>query len=76
MVTNCRHVCCRACDNGHFPGLPFDAGAGVTGYGSLEADRGGSLLTLRHEQLFAVSARDAHERAWIGTLDKLEAVFA
>jgi len=43
---------------------------------SLKADGGGTLLTLRHEQLFDVPARDAHEHGWIGTLDRLEAYLA
>jgi uncharacterized protein YndB with AHSA1/START domain len=42
----------------------------------LKADGGGTLLTLHHEQLFDVPARDAHEHGWVGTLDKLEAFIA
>jgi uncharacterized protein YndB with AHSA1/START domain len=43
---------------------------------SLKADGGGTLLTLLHEQLFDVPARDAHGHGWIGTLDRLEAYLA
>jgi uncharacterized protein YndB with AHSA1/START domain len=39
---------------------------------SLTPDGDGTLLTLRHEQLFDQAARDGHERGWIGALDKLE----
>jgi uncharacterized protein YndB with AHSA1/START domain len=39
---------------------------------SLRPDGDGTLLTLRHEQLFDQAARDGHESGWIGTLDKLE----
>jgi uncharacterized protein YndB with AHSA1/START domain len=39
---------------------------------SLKPDGDGTLLTLRHEQLFDRAARDGHESGWIGTLDKLE----
>jgi uncharacterized protein YndB with AHSA1/START domain len=39
---------------------------------TLKPDGDGTLLTLHHEQLFDQTARDSHERGWIGTLDKLE----
>jgi uncharacterized protein YndB with AHSA1/START domain len=39
---------------------------------SLKPDGDGTLLTLHHEQLFDQTARDGHERGWIGALDKLE----
>ena len=39
---------------------------------TLKPDGDGTLLTLHHEQLFDQTARDGHERGWIGTLDKLE----
>ena len=42
----------------------------------LKPDGTGTLLTLRHEQLFDAAARDAHEHGWMGTLDRLERVFA
>jgi uncharacterized protein YndB with AHSA1/START domain len=43
---------------------------------SLKAVGGGTLLTLHHEQLFDVPARDAHQHGWIGTLDRLETYLA
>lgn len=42
----------------------------------LKPDGAGTLLTLHHEQLFDVAARDAHQRGWMGTLDNLHRVFA
>jgi uncharacterized protein YndB with AHSA1/START domain len=39
---------------------------------SLQPDGDGTLLTLLHQQLFDQTARDGHERGWIGALDKLE----
>jgi uncharacterized protein YndB with AHSA1/START domain len=42
----------------------------------LKPDGPGTLLTLHHEQLFDAAARDAHEHGWIGTLDRLERIFA
>jgi uncharacterized protein YndB with AHSA1/START domain len=42
----------------------------------LKPDGAGTLLTLHHEQLFDAAARDAHEHGWIGTLDRLERMFA
>jgi uncharacterized protein YndB with AHSA1/START domain len=42
----------------------------------LKPDGTGTLLTLHHEQLFDAVARDAHEHGWIGTLDRLERMFA
>jgi uncharacterized protein YndB with AHSA1/START domain len=41
----------------------------------LKPDGAGTLLTLRHEQLFDAAARDAHEHGWMGTLDKLQRIF-
>jgi uncharacterized protein YndB with AHSA1/START domain len=38
---------------------------------SLEPDGSGTLLTLHHEQLFDLAARDGHERGWTNSLDKL-----
>src|SRR5262245_9173501 len=32
----------------------------------LSSDRDGTLLTLHHEQFFDQTARDGHERGWIG----------
>ena len=43
---------------------------------ALKPDGEGTLLTLRHEQLFDSAARDGHERGWIGALDKLEKYLA
>jgi uncharacterized protein YndB with AHSA1/START domain len=43
---------------------------------SVKADRGGSLLTLVHEQFFDEAARDRHEHGWSGSLDKLERYLA
>jgi uncharacterized protein YndB with AHSA1/START domain len=43
---------------------------------TLKPDGDGTLLTLRHEQLFDQAARDGHERGWIGALDKLEQYIA
>jgi uncharacterized protein YndB with AHSA1/START domain len=37
----------------------------------LEPDGDGTLLTVRHEQLFDAAARDGHERGWTGSLEKL-----
>ena len=42
----------------------------------LKPDGAGTLLTLHHEQLFDTVARDAHEHGWMGTLDKLQRIFA
>jgi len=42
----------------------------------LKPDGDGTLLTLHHEQLFDLAARDGHERGWMGALDKLEKIFA
>jgi uncharacterized protein YndB with AHSA1/START domain len=39
---------------------------------TLQPDGDGTLLTLRHEQLFDQAARDSHEHGWIGMLDNLE----
>ena len=35
-----------------------------------------TFLTLTHEKFFDEAARDGHKRGWIGTLDKLERMFA
>jgi uncharacterized protein YndB with AHSA1/START domain len=35
-------------------------------------DGAGTLLTLRHEQLFDQAAADGHRNGWTGSLDKLE----
>jgi uncharacterized protein YndB with AHSA1/START domain len=43
---------------------------------SLQPDGDGTLLTLRHEQLFDQAAHDGHQRGWIGSLDKLEKLLA
>jgi uncharacterized protein YndB with AHSA1/START domain len=43
---------------------------------SLQPDGDGTLLTLQHEQLFDLAARDGHERGWLGALDKLEKIVA
>jgi uncharacterized protein YndB with AHSA1/START domain len=32
----------------------------------------GTMLTLRHEQLFDEATRDRHQHGWSGALDKLE----
>jgi uncharacterized protein YndB with AHSA1/START domain len=40
----------------------------------LKPDGAGTLLTLHHEQLFDAAARDAHERGWTGTFDKLQRI--
>jgi uncharacterized protein YndB with AHSA1/START domain len=37
----------------------------------IKPDRGGSLLTLTHEQFFDEAARDRHAEGWTGCLDKL-----
>jgi uncharacterized protein YndB with AHSA1/START domain len=42
----------------------------------LKSDGAATLLTLHHEQLFDVAARDAHQHGWSGTLDKLQRSFA
>ena len=42
----------------------------------LQPDGAGTLLTLHHERLFDAAARDAHERGWTGTFDKLQRRFA
>jgi uncharacterized protein YndB with AHSA1/START domain len=39
-------------------------------------DGDGTMLTLHQEQFFDETARDGHERGWIGTLDKLERYFS
>lgn len=39
-------------------------------------DGDGTMLTLTHEQFFDEAARDGHNKGWIGTLDRLEALFA
>ena len=39
---------------------------------SLEADGGGTLLTLTHEQFFDEDARDRHQHGWTVSLNKLE----
>jgi uncharacterized protein YndB with AHSA1/START domain len=41
----------------------------------LQPDGAGTLLTLHHERLFDAAARDAHERGWTGTFDKLQRSF-
>jgi len=38
------------------------------------AEGKGTLLTLKHEQLFDQAAADAHRRGWIAALDKLAAL--
>jgi uncharacterized protein YndB with AHSA1/START domain len=43
---------------------------------SLQPDGDGTLLTLHHEAFFDQTARDGHERGWIGALDKLEEIIA
>jgi hypothetical protein len=35
-------------------------------------DGDGTMLTLRHEQLFDEATRDGHQHGWNGALDKLE----
>jgi uncharacterized protein YndB with AHSA1/START domain len=42
----------------------------------LKPDGDGTLLTLQHEQLFDLAARDGHERGWTGALAKLEKYLA
>lgn len=42
----------------------------------LAANGSGTDLTLLHEQFFDDKARNSHEHGWLGSLDKLEAVFA
>ena len=39
---------------------------------SLQGDGDGTLLTLHHEQLFDLAARDGHERGWTVGLERLE----
>ncbi|MGA9867805.1 MAG: SRPBCC domain-containing protein [Acetobacteraceae bacterium] len=43
---------------------------------ALRPDGNGTLLTLTHERFFDEAARDRHRGGWIGTLDKLERMFA
>jgi len=43
---------------------------------SLKPDRDGTLLTLHHEAFVDEAARDAHQRGWASTLDKLESYVA
>ncbi len=39
---------------------------------ALQPDGDGTLLTLRHEQLFDLTARDGHQRGWTVGLERLE----
>ena len=50
------------------PEQPYESLVTVT----FKPDRGGTLLTLTHEQLFDVESRNGHEKGWIGSFDKLE----
>jgi uncharacterized protein YndB with AHSA1/START domain len=43
---------------------------------TFKADGDGTLLTLAHERLFDEAARDHHQHGWIGSLDKLQGLFA
>jgi uncharacterized protein YndB with AHSA1/START domain len=43
---------------------------------TLKPDGAGTLLTLAHEQFSDQTARDRHQRGWLGTLDKLEKYLA
>ena len=43
---------------------------------ALKADGDGTLLTVHHEQLFDLAARDGHQRGWVTGLDRLEGMFA
>jgi uncharacterized protein YndB with AHSA1/START domain len=43
---------------------------------TFKRDGDGTILTLLHEQFFDEPARDRHQAGWLGTLDKLEALFA
>jgi uncharacterized protein YndB with AHSA1/START domain len=40
------------------------------------AEGRGTLLTLKHEQLFGAAAADAHRRGWNDSLDRLAALLA
>ena len=43
---------------------------------TLKPDGDGTMLTLLHEMFFDEDARDRHSKGWVGTLDKLERLFA
>jgi uncharacterized protein YndB with AHSA1/START domain len=43
---------------------------------ALKPDGDGTVLTVHHEQLFDLTARDGHERGWVVGLDRLERMFA
>jgi uncharacterized protein YndB with AHSA1/START domain len=43
---------------------------------ALKPDGDGTLLTVHHEQLFDLAARDGHQRGWVIGLDRLERMFA
>jgi uncharacterized protein YndB with AHSA1/START domain len=43
---------------------------------ALKPDGDGTLLTVHHEQLFDLAARDGHQRGWVVGLDRLERMFA
>jgi len=53
-------------------GSPHESQVTVT----TKAEGGGTLLTLKHEQLFDEAAADIHRRGWNNALDKLSAVLA
>ncbi|MFZ1989249.1 MAG: SRPBCC domain-containing protein [Alphaproteobacteria bacterium] len=43
---------------------------------TLKPERGGTLMTFNHEQLFDEKARDEHLRGWTGSFDKLEKLYS
>jgi uncharacterized protein YndB with AHSA1/START domain len=43
---------------------------------SLKGDGNGTVLMLTHERFSDETARDRHQHGWIGSLDKLEQLFA
>jgi uncharacterized protein YndB with AHSA1/START domain len=43
---------------------------------ALKPDGDGTLLTVHHDQLFDLAARDGHQRGWVIGLDRLERMFA
>ena len=43
---------------------------------TLKPDGDGTMLTLLHEMFFDEDARDRHSKGWVGTLGKLEKLFA
>jgi uncharacterized protein YndB with AHSA1/START domain len=43
---------------------------------TLRPEGAGTLLTLHHEQFYDADARDAHAHGWVGTLDRLDRLFA